>query len=141
MAALTASCSEPPLRGHSSSCCARHHTVDLPSNHALFSIRSAFALQVGFKRELIKEVKLFVGDAQAFRQDWEANGPMAPGLDPMDAVDRLKKFQQMFEVSSCDPSGPARCCREVPCTEIEHEASTLCLVTISWLLLRRSNLL
>ena len=66
----------------------------------------AFALQVGFKRELIKEVKLFVGDAQAFRQDWEANGPMAPGLDPMDAVDRLKKFQQMFEVSFAAPSGP-----------------------------------
>lgn len=55
-------------------------------------------LQVGFKRELIKEVRLFVADAQDFRQDWEANGPMVPGLDPMDAVDRLKKFQLMFEV-------------------------------------------
>ena len=41
---------------------------------------------------------LFVLDAQEFRQDWEANGPMVPGLDPMDAVDRLKKFQLMFEV-------------------------------------------
>lgn len=61
----------------------------------------AYALchvQVGFKRELIKEVRLFVLDAQEFRQDWEANGPMVPGLDPMDAVDRLKKFQLMFEV-------------------------------------------
>ena len=55
-------------------------------------------LQVGFKRELIKEVKLFVVDAASFRTDWEANGPMVPGLDPMEAVDRLKKFQQMFEV-------------------------------------------
>lgn len=55
-------------------------------------------MQVGFKRELIKEVRLFVLDAQEFRQDWEANGPMVPGLDPMDAVDRLKKFQLMFEV-------------------------------------------
>ena len=53
---------------------------------------------MGFKRELIKEVRLFVADAQDFRQDWEANGPMVPGLDPMDAVDRLKKFQLMFEV-------------------------------------------
>ena len=57
-------------------------------------------MQVGFKRELIKEVRLFVLDAQEFRQDWEANGPMVPGLDPMDAVDRLKKFQLMFEVSA-----------------------------------------
>lgn len=54
--------------------------------------------QVGFKRELIKEVKQFVVDAQFFRKDWEANGPMVPGLDPMEAVDRLRKFQQMFEV-------------------------------------------
>ena len=53
---------------------------------------------MGFKRELIKEVRLFVADAQEFRSDWEANGPMVPGLDPMDAVDRLKKFQLMFEV-------------------------------------------
>jgi dynein heavy chain len=55
-------------------------------------------LQVGFKRELIKEVKLFVVDAVSFRMDWETNGPVVPGLDPMEAVDRLKKFQQMFEV-------------------------------------------
>ena len=55
-------------------------------------------LQVGFKRELIKEVKAFVGDVVSFRQDWEENGPMVAGLDPMEAVDRLKKFQQMFEV-------------------------------------------
>lgn len=56
-------------------------------------------LQVGFKRELIKEVKAFVVDAEMFRRDWTANGPMVPGLDPMEAVDRLRKFQQMFDVS------------------------------------------
>ena len=55
-------------------------------------------LQAGFKRELIKEVKVFVVDAQHFRKEWEVQGPMVPGLDPMDAVDRLRKFQQMFEV-------------------------------------------
>jgi hypothetical protein len=57
-------------------------------------------LQVGFKRDLVKEVQAFVQDAQTFRRDWEANGPMVPGLEPMEAVDRLKKFQQMFEVST-----------------------------------------
>lgn len=57
--------------------------------------------QVGFKRELIKEVKAFVVDAQMFRKDWEASGPMVPGLDPMEATDRLRKFQQMFEVGGC----------------------------------------
>ena len=37
-------------------------------------------------------------DAVAFRQDWEMHGPTVPGLDPIDAADRLKKFSQMFEV-------------------------------------------
>eukprot|EP00899_Mesostigma_viride_P009796 jgi/Mesvir1/18818/Mv04309-RA.2 len=55
-------------------------------------------LQVGFKRELIKEVKSFVVDVSSFRQDFDSNGPMVPGLAPMDAVDRLKKFQSQFEV-------------------------------------------
>ncbi len=54
----------------------------------------------------MREVKAFVVDAQQFRRDWEANGPMVPGLDPMDAVDRLKKYQQMFEVGT----GHVACC-------------------------------
>ncbi|KAL4452763.1 hypothetical protein ABPG75_008425, partial [Micractinium tetrahymenae] len=55
-------------------------------------------VQVGFKRTLLQDVKLFVVDAVAFRQDWEANGPTVPGLSPMDAADRLRKFQQLFDV-------------------------------------------
>jgi hypothetical protein len=54
--------------------------------------------QVGFKRDLIREVRAFVTDAQAFRREWDAAGPMVPGLDPMEAMDRLRKFQQLFEV-------------------------------------------
>ena len=62
----------------------------------------SWVLQVGFKRTLLQDVKLFVVDAVAFRQDWDANGPTVPGLDPMDATDRLRKFQQLFEVrASC----------------------------------------
>lgn len=34
----------------------------------------------------------------ACRHDWEANGPMVAGLDPLSAIDRLKKFQSLFEV-------------------------------------------
>ena len=59
-------------------------------------------MQVGFKRELIKEVEVFKADARAFRTDWELHGPMVPGLDPTEAVDRLKKFMQMFEVQPAD---------------------------------------
>ena len=64
--------------------------------------------QVGFKRTLLQEVKLFVVDAVAFRQDWEANGPTVPGLDPMDATDRLRKFQQLFEVGGGARAGGLR---------------------------------
>lgn len=70
-------------------------TCSQPSEHHCILCANS---QVGFRRELIKEVRAFVVDAQAFRKDWEAHGPMVPGLDPMEAVDRLKKFQQMFEV-------------------------------------------
>jgi hypothetical protein len=72
--------------------------VSAPPPNVLYTC----CLQAGFKRDLIKEVHAFVADAQAFRRDWEANGPMVPGLDPMEAVDRLKKFQQMFEVRFWD---------------------------------------
>lgn len=55
-------------------------------------------LQVDFKRALLQDVRAFVVDAVAFRQDWEASGPTVPGLSPMDAADRLRKYQQLFEV-------------------------------------------
>ena len=54
-------------------------------------------LQVGFKRELISEVKVFVVDAQEFRDDFERNGPTVRASTP-EAVDRLTKYTQMFEV-------------------------------------------
>ena len=56
--------------------------------------------QVGFRKRLLSEVAGFTVDARSFRLDWEANGPMVPGLDPMAAQERLQKFQQTFEVVS-----------------------------------------
>eukprot|EP00854_Cymbomonas_tetramitiformis_P001067 gene1068-1616_t len=55
-------------------------------------------LQVGFKRELLKEVKLFIVDVVNFRQEFDVSGPMVEGLEPTEAVDRLKKFNQLFDV-------------------------------------------
>jgi len=54
-------------------------------------------LQTGFKKELLVAVKLFIADAQTFRQDFEENGPLIPGLSPMDAAERLKKYQRLFQ--------------------------------------------
>lgn len=42
-------------------------------------------------------VQAFVVDAQQFRSDFELHGPMVPGIEPMDAYERLKKFQRLFE--------------------------------------------
>ena len=53
-------------------------------------------LQVGFKRDLVRGVKTFVGNVEVFRVDFEANGPMVPGIAPMEAVDRLKKYENLF---------------------------------------------
>ena len=55
-------------------------------------------LQAGFKRELLKEVKLFIVDVAEFRADWDANGPMVPGIKPLDAVERLKNYKGLFDV-------------------------------------------
>ena len=54
--------------------------------------------QAGFKKTLVKEVGAFTIDARNFRADWQASGPMVPNLAPLEAVERLKKFQQLFEV-------------------------------------------
>ena len=61
-------------------------------------------LQAGFQVRLLSEVEAFVDDAARFRADWEAQGPMVPGLDPMAAEERLKKFQQQFEVQQLLPA-------------------------------------
>jgi hypothetical protein len=55
-------------------------------------------VQGGFRKKLMAEVAAFVQDARSFRIEWEAYGPMVAGLDPMEAVERLQKFQQPFEV-------------------------------------------
>ena len=54
-------------------------------------------LQTGFKRELVANVKQFVLDVQHFRNEFEAAGPMVTGLPPMEAVERLRKFQRLYE--------------------------------------------
>ena len=53
-------------------------------------------VQSGFKRDLTRAVKSFVTDVQMFRNDWDTNGPMVAGIPPMEAVDRLKKFDGSF---------------------------------------------
>ena len=54
-------------------------------------------LQVGFKRDLVRAVKTFVGGVSTFRLEFESNGPMVNGIAPMEAVERLNKYKKVFE--------------------------------------------
>ncbi|XP_041649230.1 dynein heavy chain 5, axonemal [Cheilinus undulatus] len=55
------------------------------------------ALQPNFRGELISNVETFLEDCQHFYQDYEKDGPMASGLAPQDASDRLIMFQNRFD--------------------------------------------
>lgn len=55
-------------------------------------------MQAKFRTQLKQEVAAFVNEARDFRADWLTNGPMVPDLLPLEAVVRLKAFEQMFEV-------------------------------------------
>jgi dynein heavy chain len=53
--------------------------------------------QASFRKNLIRNVRMFTVDVAQFRTDFEANGPNVPGLPPMDANERLRKFERLFE--------------------------------------------
>ena len=44
----------------------------------------------------ITPTQAFVVDVQQFRSNFEQHGPMVPGLEPIDAAERLKKCQLWF---------------------------------------------
>ncbi|ERE85885.1 dynein heavy chain 5, axonemal [Cricetulus griseus] len=55
------------------------------------------SLQPSFRKELIGVVEVFLQDCQQFYLDYDLNGPMASGLKPQEASDRLIMFQNQFD--------------------------------------------
>ncbi|XP_054207920.1 dynein axonemal heavy chain 5 isoform X8 [Homo sapiens] len=55
------------------------------------------SLQPSFKKELISAVEVFLQDCHQFYLDYDLNGPMASGLKPQEASDRLIMFQNQFD--------------------------------------------
>jgi dynein heavy chain len=45
-----------------------------------------------FKRDLILGINHLVTDVQDFRKNFEQNGPMVPGIEPKEALNRLRMF-------------------------------------------------
>ncbi|KAL7701682.1 dynein heavy chain [Lotmaria passim] len=55
------------------------------------------AMQYSFKKGLTQEVQKFSAEVVAFRNDYNANGPMVEGLPPQEAMERLKRYQRQFD--------------------------------------------
>lgn len=51
-----------------------------------------------FKKDLILGIKNLVTDVQDFRKNFEQNGPMVPGIEPKEALNRLRMFQDEFSI-------------------------------------------
>ena len=54
--------------------------------------------QTSFKRTLLKDIKEFKTDVEAFREDFLRNGPTVDGIKPEEAVDRLNRFKEEFKI-------------------------------------------
>lgn len=51
------------------------------------------ALQGTYKKQLVWDIREFGLDIRSFRKDFEANGPLIPGIRPMLALEKLKKYK------------------------------------------------
>ena len=58
------------------------------------------AKQGEYKKTLVSTITTFRKDVKDLRALYEEKGPMVPGIEPKDAVERLKRFKEEFEVRS-----------------------------------------
>jgi dynein heavy chain, axonemal len=54
------------------------------------------SLQVGFRSQLLSNVKEFKADVLRFRAEFDREGPMEEGITPSVAMERLKRFEDEF---------------------------------------------
>ena len=54
--------------------------------------------QTQYLKTLKTDVKELVRDITDFRADYERNGPMVEGISPKEAIERLKRFDEQYEV-------------------------------------------
>ena len=69
---------------------------------ALEASERLLQLQPSMQASLEGEVTAFVFEADAFVKQWTEEGPMVPGLEPLEAAARLRTFAQLFEVIDVD---------------------------------------
>ena len=54
--------------------------------------------QTQYLKTLKKDIKTLVKDIADFKTDYEKNGPMVDGILPKEAIERLKRFDEQYEV-------------------------------------------
>jgi dynein heavy chain len=54
--------------------------------------------QAEYLKRLKTKVKDLIKDVTEFRADYEKNGPMVEGISPKEAIERLKRFDEEYEV-------------------------------------------
>jgi dynein heavy chain len=54
--------------------------------------------QADFKKDLILGINHLVTDVEDFRKNFEVNGPMVTGIEPKEALNRLRMFQDEFSI-------------------------------------------
>lgn len=54
--------------------------------------------QAEFKKSLIVGINNLIVDVEEFRKNFEKNGPMVPGIEPKEALNRLRMFSDEYSV-------------------------------------------
>jgi dynein heavy chain, axonemal len=54
--------------------------------------------QAEFKKTLVVGVDALVTDVHSFRDKFEKEGPMVPGIEPREALNRLRMFQEEYSI-------------------------------------------
>jgi dynein heavy chain len=64
-----------------------------------FTVRDTLHVeQAEFKKQLIRNIDALIIDVQKFRTEFVEHGPMVPNLEPAEALNRLKNFNEEYSV-------------------------------------------
>ena len=55
-------------------------------------------VQGDFRRQLLIDLKVFIEKVTEFRAEYIERGPMVEGVSPLEAMDRLRRFEDKFEI-------------------------------------------
>lgn len=55
-------------------------------------------LQAGFRSRLVTDIKIFKNDVCTFRDDYLKSGPGVVGLSPNEAIERLRRYEDEFDI-------------------------------------------